>query len=266
MNKSLFIMMCVKPVPRDLKERDAAPGKRESRLVKGGHSMNEKNMDLGRFGSFDLGATKPTARAFDRIEVRIEPNSLLGNFATAFINEAERKNPLTFDRVGLTASEVERYIYYLMTKRAQSIEGNSNEFRKLKVLWIPAYVQYCLRLVGKVTIYEEGLELLPIMEEESDLTFEEALLISDKIGAFHSDLQLVQDGMPRDPMGNVDVMSTALIAGYICARKEVHVAATYVCAFMGLKLQQEAAFQVLYRLRYDDLDYIASVLTTQKVV
>jgi hypothetical protein len=223
-----------------------------------------QNLDLGHFQGIDLGATKPTARQNDLVEVCIEPNHVLGNFSKAFVTEAERRNPLTFDRVGLTELEVESYAHYLMTKRVESVRQECKDFRKLKVLWIPSFVQYALRLVGQVTIYGEGLILTPIMKEASVMTFAQALEISEKIGAFCSDLQLVQDAMPRDIQGNLDVMSTALIAGYVCARKEVHVAATYVCAFLGLKLQQEAAFQVLYRLRYDDLDYLASALVTQK--
>lgn len=223
-----------------------------------------QTMDLGQFQSVDFGATKPTARQNDVVEVVIQPNQVLGNFAKAFVTEAERRNPLTFDRVGLTESEVEAYIHYLMSKRVESVRQECKDFRKLKLLWIPSFVQYSLRLVGLVTIYGEGLILTPIMKEPSTLTHADALVISEKIGAFSSDLQLVQDAMPRDVQGNVDVMSTALIAGYVCARKEVHVAATYVCAFLGLKLQQETAFQVLYRLRYDDLEYLASALLTQK--
>jgi len=223
-----------------------------------------QDLDLGHFQSIDLGATKPTARKNEVVEVVVQPNAVLGNFAKAFVTEAERRNPLTFDRVQLTEQEVEDYVHYLMSRRVESVRQECKDFRKLKILWIPSFVQYALRLVGSVTIYGEGLILTPVMKEMSELTFDQARVISEKIGAFSPELQLVQDAMPRDVQGNVDVMSTALIAGYVCARKEVHVAATYVCAFMGLKLQQEAAFQVLYRLRYDDLEYIASALVTQK--
>jgi len=225
---------------------------------------HNQKLDLGHFQNVDFGVTKPTARTNDIVEVEITPNNVLGNFARAFITEAERRNPLTFDRVKLTEEEVEDYVHYLMTKRVQSVQQKCTDFRKLKILWIPSFVQHCLRLVGQVTIYGEGLVLTPIMGKISEMEFEEALLISEKIGAFHQDLQLVQDAMPRDIQGNVDVMSTALIAGYVCARKEVHVAATYVCAFMGLKLQQEALFQAMYRLQYDDLNYLAAAIMTQK--
>lgn len=79
------------------------------------------------------------------------------------------------------------------------------------------------------------------------------------------DLQIVQDGMPRSSDGNVDVMSTALIAGYVRSLKRVeHVAATYVTAFLGMKLKEEVAMQTLYRVQYDDIEFIATALTSQR--
>lgn len=215
---------------------------------------------------FVLGTTKPTPRMFEVVEVTIEPNQVVGNFSRALINEASRKNPLAFNNVNLTVEEIRSYIDYLMAKRIETVNEQCHDFRKLKILWIPSFVQHCMRLIGRVSIYEEGLELVPVWKGPDIISFDEAATISDKLGAFRNDLQMVQDAMPRDTRGNEDVMSTALIANYVCARKEVHIAATYVCAFMGMQLQKEAAFQVLYRMQYDDLDYIAVALTTQGIL
>jgi hypothetical protein len=107
--------------------------------------------------------------------------------------------------------------------------------------------------------------MIPVMEHPSEMTFEEALSVSEKVGMFLDDLQIVQDAMPRSEQGNVDVMSTAMIAGYVRAMKKVdHVSATYVTAFLGMKLKEEAAMQTLYRVQYDDIGFIASALTTQR--
>jgi len=227
---------------------------------------NIHDLNLGQF-DFTISDVKPTARKHEKVEVVLNPDQVLGNFARVFVNEAVRRNPLTFDRVNLTVDEVESYVHFLVHRRIQCVHQACTDWRKLKILWIPAYVQYCLRLVGRVNLQEEGLDLMPVLADTVKvITFEQAVDISEKISAFEHDLQLVQDGMPRDSKGNVDVMSTALIAGYVCARKKVHVAATYVCAFVGMKLKQEVAFQALYRLQYDDLDYIATALMTHKVV
>jgi hypothetical protein len=101
--------------------------------------------------------------------------------------------------------------------------------------------------------------------QESKMSFEEALVISEKIGSFQDDLQIVKDAMPRSIEGDVDVMSTALIADYVRALKPVeHVASTYVTAFLGMRLKEEAAMGALYRVQYDDVAFIASALLTQK--
>ena len=89
--------------------------------------------------------------------------------------------------------------------------------------------------------------------------------ISSKIGAFEDDLQIVKDAMPRSEEGNPDVMSTALIADYVRSINKVqHVASTYVTAFMGLTLRKEAAMQVLYRVQYDDIEFIRSALISER--
>lgn len=106
---------------------------------------------------------------------------------------------------------------------------------------------------------------MPVYKNDNVISFDEALVISEKISQFYDDLCIVQDAMPRDNTGNVDVMSTALIAGYMRSINPVtHVAATYVSAFLNMKLRQETAFQALYRVQYDDIGYIVSALSTQK--
>lgn len=217
------------------------------------------------FLNLELGSTKPTFREMETIHVVISQKNLLGNYAKAFVNEAYRVVPLRAEAVGLTAQEVEAYSNYLLTKRIECVNMECKDYRKLKVLYIPAWIQYNLSLVGRVTKYDVGLQLLPVMENPSSMTFEEAVAISEKIGSFQRDLQIVHDAMPRSVDGDDDVMSTAMIADYVCSMKEVsHVAFTYVTAFLGMKVQEEAMFKVLYRLRYDDVQYIATALTTQK--
>lgn len=227
---------------------------------------NANSMDHRTFENLDFTGC-PTPRRVDEIVVVIHPSQVLGSFAKAFVDEAMRKAPLTFDKVELTIQEVTDYVNFLVSKRIEVVNMQCSDFRKLKTLWIPSYVQYCLRLVGKVDIYKEGLLFVPMMDTTvSIIGVAEAQEISDKISAFRDDLQMHFDAMPRETSGDEDVMSTALIADYVCARKDVHPASTYVSAFMGFKLQQEAAFSVMYRKRYDDISYIAAALASHKVV
>lgn len=222
-------------------------------------------VDVASFQSLDLGTTKPTSIPQEEVTIQISTENLVGKYGRAFVNEANRVNPLRAQQVALTEDEVQAYCHYLLTQRVKSVQQNCPDFRKLKTLYIPSWVQYCLSMIGQVHLRDIGLVIIPEMEEESTMTYDEAVQISEKIGSFENDLQVVLDAMPRSIEGNVDVMSTALIADYVRAIKPVeHVSATYVTAFLGLKLKEEVAFQAIYRVQYDDVEYIASALTAQK--
>lgn len=223
--------------------------------------MNNSNAS---FANLDLGTPKPTAVPMENVEVVIS-GDLISNYGTAFVSEAYRVNPLKAEQVKLTAEEVDKYSRYLVTKRIESIHGRCDDFRKLKNLYIPVWIQYNLAMIGRVVLRDRGLTIIPIESEPSTMTFEEALVISEKIGAFEDDLQIVNDAMPRSQDGDKDVMSTALIADYVRSLTPVtHVASTYVTAFMGMRLKEEAAMAVLYRVQYDDVQYIATALTSQR--
>lgn len=220
---------------------------------------------MENFVSLDLGSVKPTSIPMEEVEVVMSSDNLLGTYAKSFVKETFRVNPLRAEQVQLTVEEMERYCEFLLTQRINSVNGECPLFRKLKSLYIPSWIQYNLSMIGVVTLREVGLRMIPVMEKPSTMTFEEALVISEKVGMFLDDLQIVQDAMPRSEQGNVDVMSTAMIAGYVRAMKKVdHVSATYVTAFLGMKLREEAAMQTLYRVQYDDIGFIASALTTQR--
>lgn len=221
--------------------------------------------DKVSFNDLDLGSAKPTSVPVETVSVLISSSNLLGGYARAFVKEAYRVNPLRAEQIELNESEVEDYCNYLLTQRIAAVMGQCTEWRKLKALYIPSWIQYNLSMVGIVVLRDVGLKIVPEMENPSQMTYEQALLISEKIGMLIDDLQIVRDAMPRGDSGNVDVMSTALIAGYVRALKPVeHVASTYVTAFLGMKLKEEVAMQVLYRVQYDDLGFIAAALTTQR--
>jgi hypothetical protein len=221
--------------------------------------------DKVSFEHLDLGSGKPTSVPFETVVVQITNQALFGNYAKAFVKEAFRLNPLRAEQIELSAQEVEDYCKYLLTQRIAAVEGNCPEWRKLKALYIPSWIQYNLSMIGIVVLRDRGLKLVPEMEEPSTMEYGEALKISEKIGMLIDDLQIVTDAMPRGDEGDVDVMSTALIAGYVRALFPVeHVASTYVTAFLGMKLKEEVAMRTLYRIQYDDLEFIASALTTQR--
>lgn len=217
------------------------------------------------FSTIDLGTPKPTSAPQETVQVVISTETLLGDFAKGFVNEAHRVAPLRAEQVNLTCEELTSYCAYLLTRRVNQVQGDCPEWRKLKVLYIPSFIQYTLSLVGEVRLRDRGLIFMPEMAEPSELSYEQALAISEKIGSFADDLQIVQDAMPRSIEGDKDVMTSALIAGYVRTINPVqHVVSTYITAFLGLKLREEMSFKVLYRVQYDDLAFIASALTKDK--
>lgn len=226
-------------------------------------------MESTNFEGMVIGAAKPTAVPTETINVSISATTLLNNYAQAFVSEARRKNPLTYNVVNLTVEEMIEYVKYLLMKRIECVENRCADFRMLKVLYIPSYIQYILSQIGEYLNRETGIKLVPKLdpkEAKKIINYNEALAISDKIRAFEDDLQMVKDAMPRSIDGNGDVMSCALIADYVRAQHKVeHVASTYVAAFAGFKLEEELAFKVLYRVQYDDIAFITSALLQEKL-
>lgn len=217
------------------------------------------------FTDLDLGTSKPTPVPTDIIEVEVDTSVMLGGYAKAFIKEANRVHSSLLEREKLTEEEVLEYCDYLLDQRVKYVNDECNNWRMLKNMYIPSFIQYALTMVGNVLLRDRGIKIVPIKSEHSKLSDEEAKEISDKIGAFIDDLQIVQDAMPRETNGDADVMTSALIAGYVTSMKPVgHVISTYITAFLGLKLKEELTFKVLYRVQYDDLNFIAQTLCSER--
>jgi len=215
----------------------------------------------------EFGSVNPTSVPMEVVEVCVSVGDLVVNFANAFVAEAMRRNTLKAQQVQLTSNEVTSYCEYLLTKRIEVVNNACKDFRMLKILAIPSFIQHCLSMIGRVTKREFGITLMPIELSPSTMKFEEAIAISEKIRAFEDELHIVVDAMPRDVDGNEDVMSTALIAGYVRSLKKVdHISSTYVTAFMNMQLKKEAAFAALYRIQYDDLVYITQAMLYQRSI
>lgn len=217
------------------------------------------------YHTLDLGTGAPTSVRMEVVKVEVTAEDMVADYARAFVKETYRVAPARAEQVKLSEDEMVNYAKFLLVKRIECVEDNCKDWRRLKSLYIPVFLQYALRMIGKVVIRKRGLTLVPVMTDRTTITLEEALAISNKVGAFEDDLQLVQDAMPRDNSGDVNVMSTALIAGYVRSMVEVeHVSDTYISAFLGMKLMEEQAFAVLYRVQYDDIEFIRSALTLNK--
>jgi len=211
------------------------------------------------FQNLDLGTSKPTSLPMERILVQVSADNLLGDYAKAFVRECFNRHPLRAKSVGLTQDEMTKYCEFLLQRRVASIDGTVTDFRRLRVLAIPAFIQFCLENVGIVRKTDIGITLYPVYDAEV-ISLEEAIVISDKISAFEQDMVVLFDAMPRSHEGNAEVMSTALIADYVRAMEKVTPVSSYVSAFLGLKLVKENVYASLYRIVYDDVEFIRTAL------
>lgn len=225
---------------------------------------NRRTQGTSQFLSLDLGTGVPSSVPMERVEVRISAENLLGEYARAFVNECYNIAPLRAKGVKLTQGEVMKYCEFLLQRRIAFVNESITDSRRLKVLAIPPFIQFCLSNVGKVRKTDRGLTMVPVFEAEV-ISFEEALVISEKIAAFERDMTVLFDAMPRSIEGNSEVMSTALIADYVRAMEKVTPVSSYVSAFLGLKLVQENVYASLYRVVYDDIEFIRSALPNMVV-
>lgn len=224
--------------------------------------MNDK---ISSFETLDLGSNPPISIPMETVHAVVTADDMVKDYADAFVKEAWRVNPLRAEQVELTQEEMRNYAKFLLVERIKSVDGDCPDWRHLKRLYIPVFLQYALRMVGEVTLQDRGLRIIPVMDDMTTISLNEAAEISDKVAAFSDDLQMVQDAMPRGYKGDVNVMSSALIAGYVRSIARVdHVSDAYICAFLGMKLQEEQLFGALYRIQYDDLEFIRSAIIHER--
>lgn len=223
------------------------------------------------FSTLDFTGVKPTSVPMQTVEVQIDPATMIDDYAKAFVSEVRRCDPRRFEQVQITEDEMVKYCRYILKQRIACIDDKCADWRAIKNLYIPVFIQYAISLIGVVQIYDRGLTLKPVMcdpkEGETEMTLNEALELSGRIGYFEKSVQVRLDAMPRDKRGDRDTMSCALIAGYVRSLTPVeHPVATYIAAFMGFTIKKESAFQVMYRLQYDDLEFIRSAMMNSRVV
>lgn len=217
------------------------------------------------FKTLDIGSAPSTTVPLEIVEVELGASSLLDDYVVAFVREARRVNPILAEQVQLDEQEVMEYANYLLTQRVRIVQNNCPDYRRLKSMYIPSYLQYVLSLIGEVIDRSYGLKMVPVLREPSTATFEEMLIVSEKIGCFERFLQILQDAMPRSVEGDAEVMSTALIGGHVRSYKHgITPSSTYVTAVLDMKLRKEAMLSVLYRVQYDDVQFIIAALLTNK--
>lgn len=214
--------------------------------------------------------TKLSTSELDIIQVSIDPKIILNDYAKATLVEMQRMNPEKFATLNLTHEALQSYFSYLVKKRVESVRGELKEWRQIRNLFMPAWVQFAISCVGEVIVQEFGLKFVPIMDSSvtilglstDDFTLQDAFIVSDILRSFKVDgLSVLDDGFPRSREGQKDTMTLSLIGGYVKGIWPVsHPIFTYVAAFLGLKILESQTFDNLYRCRYDEVNFISTML------
>lgn len=225
--------------------------------------------------------TKISTVKHETIEVTIDPTILLNDYARAYARELRRHNSKRFTDEFLTwytndegeevqhtmddaVLELQQYFVGLLDLRIQSVNGDCPDWRYSKQLWIPSIIQFVLTCVGVVWDVEKGLRFVPKCDSSHNIR--EMLDTSMKIASFKADgLAMVKDALPRSEEGDFDVMQCAIINDYVMATHRIgHPSSSYIAALLGLQLEKSVMSSLLYRVRYDDVDYIKDMLLREK--
>lgn len=208
--------------------------------------------------------TVPTTSGVDEIKVKIDYSIMLGDFAQAYEKELYRRNPKKAEIINLTADELGKYFKDIISLRVASVNGKIPEWRQAKELFIPTWIQFVISQIGQVVDTNRGLLITPVVEQTYDIS--KMLDTSSRLRAFEVDgVSMHRDAFPRDNEGDKDTMSMVIIDDFVKSMYETpHPIQSYVSAFIGAKLEEEAAFKILYRIRYDDVSFIRQMLTHEE--
>lgn len=229
-----------------------------------------ENQFLKQYESMDFGTTVTTS-SYDQITVTINPEVMVDDYAAAVAADLQRRNPTRYAVInkqlkdkekGSLDTLVPKYVRTLLAIRVESIKGSCPNWRQARELNIPPYIQYVLSQIGEVNDIDRGLKITPSFEYEYDI--QEALDISSIIEFFTADgVVLLKDAFPRSKQGDKETMSLAIIDNYVKGIDRTHPAKSYITVFLGMKLQEETNLRALYRIRYDDIDFVKSMLLNE---
>lgn len=229
-----------------------------------------ENQFLKQYESMDFGTTVTTS-GYDQITVEIDPDVMIDDYSDAVVADLQRRNPTRYAAINAQREELEkdpldilvpRYVRILLAIRVESIKGSCPNWRQARELNIPPYIQYVLSQIGEVNDIDRGLKITPSFDYEYDIN--EALEISSLIESFTGDsVVLLKDAFPRSRQGDKETMSLAIIDNYVKGIDRTHPAKSYITVFLGMKLKEETELRALYRIRYDDIDFVRSMLLNE---
>lgn len=222
-------------------------------------------INVDHFATLDFG-TKPISEKLETIEVSINTELILADFAKAYLAELYRRNPLRAESAKITEEELQAYFDGLIKIRVLSLGINGcKDWRAAKALFIPSWIEFSLSRIGEVIDNTRGLKFVPVLDDLS-YDFAKMLETSAKLQSFTADgVVLHKDAFPRGSEGDYETMSMAIIDGYVRSiDSKSHPVASYIAAFLGFTLKKETDFKLLYRIKYDDVDFIRTMLLAEE--
>lgn len=227
------------------------------------------------FDNFDFGTTVTTS-SMDVIQVTINPELIMFDYADALLHDLQRRNPgryaaatkqLMADKRIQFADEYQAmhsYVAGLCQIRVEAINGNCSNWRKAKALVMTAVLQDALSCVGVITDRAHGFRIVPIMATPVEYDINTMLIVSEFIEMFEDDgIKLFKDAMPRGEEGDVDTMSCIIVGDEVKSMKvDAHPTFSYIAAFLGLKAYAQSD-ERRFDVRYDLFSYIRFMLLSE---
>jgi len=206
------------------------------------------------------GKLEPTPMDLLEIQVSIEPDAIFSQFIEAFMFKIEVSNPQIQRYVQLTKEEARYYFEFLLYSRLQYLSGKKVNFDLLNGLYVPAFVDVALAMIGTYTDLSRNLRITVSQPETREFDEDEIVRLGLKFERLSQATNMVKGGLSRGKDGDAEVMTTACIAGYVRSMSEVsHPLKTYLVGFLNTKIVEESSFKMLYRVQYDDIQRMQRV-------
>lgn len=220
-----------------------------------------------------LGA-KPVPTNF--IDIKVTVNSeRVDVYAEAFVMESVRKAPLLSEKYPISKNEMIAYTRFLLSQRVAQVNGNCPLWRRLKVLYIPDFIQLALDKIGIAIDRTYGIKFVPEFSTdgfdsgEVDGTFDisEAIEFSEKLSLYEDYIHMQKDAMPRKIEGDLHTMSMIAIDGYLRSYlTDCHEEAEAIAAFWNSHVVEDQVVNALFRQTYDPVDYVMTALRSSRSV
>lgn len=220
-------------------------------------------LNKSSFDELDYG-TKVTTASQETIEVELNPDLMVKDFAKAYANELLRLNPTRYKSEPISEDELFEYFKAILKIRVEMISNDCPNFRQAKRILIPTWIQFVISKLGIVADRSRGLLFKPKFTYSYDLP--KVLEISSRLEPYQADgLAMHLDAFPREWQGDYNVMSMAIVNDYVMSiTDQAHPVHSYVAGFLGHKLVEEQVFGMLYRIRYDEYSFILQQIIHDK--